>query len=304
MVVRKMGPWSRSKGLNAFLLSGNPGAKKSIQTASGEEPAATGEAALTSDSELATRATNRWSRWHPFAPGRLGNVAHLVDVTREEAVVIRLQSLLAERRWPSESSGEQASASSKESESIWDRPASPPAHYRAATEKSERCKTHYRVHNLDHVLYSGDVPHNLLKRASGKKLLEEELSACASGLVTPKLEEHCLEVLAQWTTKTAKLREYYACPGDGTTAWGNQTSTRLVRSYVSVESLQVVRVQCELQVKNAPHPFQAWVLGEEERLYLADFPKAWTWKATAWVVLSTALGVPLGYLMESLVRWL
>ena len=106
------------------------------------------------------------------------------------------------------------------------------------------------------------------------------------------------------STETDELTEHFSGLGDGTTASGERVNTRLIRSDVSVESIQIIRVQCELQLKNAPCHFQAWVLGNEERLYLADFPKTWTWKATAWAVLSLLLGVPLGYLMESLVRGL
>ncbi len=59
----------------------------------------------------------------------------------------------------------------------------------------------------------------------------------------------------------------------------------------------------ELGLKGGRHYLvEAWLCGDEGKLHLNDVPKVWTWKTTAWLAAIATLGIPLGFLMASLVN--
>jgi hypothetical protein len=256
------------------------------------------------DAERAKRALNDWSRWKPLAPVNLGNNVRIVSASAEEATLIRIQSLVGERKWRGKVSRPQASSQLERSGALWDLPASPPSQFTSATEESDYCETSYRPRHLEHLLYAGDVPPALLREVTGKVLLQEDLSAYRNGVVEPDLEERCLKALSKWSSPAGDVSEHFKIgKGPGGEVSGDTPAARLVRSSLSVESIPVLRLECELGVKRGRHYLvEAWLCGDEKKLHLRDVPKTWTWKTSAWLAVITTLGIPLGFLLAGLVH--
>ncbi len=255
-----------------------------------------------SDAERAKRALNDWSRWNPLAPVNLGDVVRIVDVTQEEATLMRIQSLVGERKWRGELSRAHASPHLKKGESLWDLPASPPSQFASATEEGDYCETTYRPRHLEHLLYSGDVPPGLLREATGMELIQEDFSACKDGVVEAGLEERCLNALSKWPIQNEVSEHFKVLQDETDEDSKDEPESRIVRSVLHVESIPVLRLKCELELKRGRHYLvEAWLCGDEGKLHVSDVPKVWTWKTTAWLAAIATLGIPLGFLMASLV---
>ncbi len=255
------------------------------------------------DAERAKRALNDWSRWKPLAPVNLGDTVRIVGASTEEATLIRIQSLVGERKWRGEVSRARTSSHLEQRQSLWDLPASPPSQSTSATEESDYCETSYRPRHLEHLLYAGDVPPDLLREVTGKVLLQEDLSACRNGVVEANLEERCLKALSKWSSSTEVSEHFKIGQGQSGDVSGGTPAARLVRSSLAVESIPVLRLECELGLRRGRHYLvEAWLCGDERKLHLGDVPRTWTWKTTAWLAVITTLGIPLGFLLARLVQ--
>ena len=217
--------------------------------------------------------------------------------------MIRIQSLVGERKWRGELSRAHASPHLKKGESLWDLPASPPSQFASATEEGDYCETTYRPRHLEHLIYSGNVPAALLREMTGMELVQEDLSACKDGVVEAGLEARCLKTLSKWPSQNEVSEHFNVLPDENDADCKDEPETRLVRSAQTVESIPVLRLECELGLKGGRHYLvEAWLCGDEGKLHVGDVPKVWTWKTTAWLAAIATLGIPLGFLMAILIN--
>ena len=217
-------------------------------------------------------ALSRWAKWHPLVSSHLASSVGVVEADVEAAVEVKLDAWWSER----------ANDAASESEHDGLRPRT----------------------TLKKVDYSGELPLRLFSMVSGEQSRARTLGN-KNGVEV--LIAGCLEEVSQ-RTSTQGVAEaasaFYATPATKKDPESETTSyDHLLRSRLEFSTVPVLYMKCGF--KDPSHPkaayrFDAWLYGNEQKLWFRRVPKQWTWKATAWAAAFAVAGLPLGYLLSRL----
>ncbi len=171
------------------------------------------------------------------------------------------------------------------------------------------CETQYSKTELWETDFNGQLPVHLLKDVQGQSTYETH-TAVAGETVEPDLEKTCIAAIANHVSKNFMrdtVEPFFRGPEvsrEGASSEG-VPEVRLVRSRVELFKIPVIRMICGF--KDSGHPnalsqFRAWVYGKQGRLHFDALPRAWTTKASVWMVVLIAAGASAGFVVGRVVQ--